>query len=100
MSGVFEQYKQYDVSHYLQSVAFDILRDKGVTRYELGDQVYNGLFYQPSEKERNISLFKRGFGGQIVVKPRSEFFFSADYLRETMQKRIEKYIGSEYKNEI
>jgi len=95
MSGVYEQYKYLDVSHYLQSVAFDILRDKGVTRYELGDQAYNGLFYQPSEKERNISKFKRNFGGEIVIKPKSEYFFDAEYFRDTMQKRINGYINAE-----
>jgi hypothetical protein len=97
MSGTFPEYKQYNVGHYLQSVAFDVLRQKGIKTYELGEQVYNSLTCQPTEKEQNISLFKRNFGGDIVVKPISEYFFDAEYMRQIYSKRIDKYIESEYK---
>lgn len=100
MSCVETEYKQYNVSHYLQSVAFDILRNKGIKTYELGSQDYNNLFIQPTEKERNISLFKRGFGGSVVVNPLSEYFFSQEYMREIYQNRINNYIRSEYEKDI
>jgi len=96
MSAVEPEFRECNVSHFLQSAAFDLLRQKGITRYELGEQVANTLHQQPSEKERNISLFKRGFGGQIVQKPASEYFFDRDYFRETMNRRIENYIRSEF----
>jgi len=96
MSGTFKEYKQCNVGHYLQSAAFDILRQKGIKYYELGEQVYNSLYYCPTEKERNISLFKRGFGGEIVIKPRSEYFFDKDYFKQIMTDRIDKYVESEY----
>jgi hypothetical protein len=96
MGATFEEYKQYNVAHYLQSIAFDILRQKGIKTYELGSQDYNSLFIQPTAKERNISLFKRGFGGDIVINPISEYFFDKDYFKKTMLNRINNYIGAEY----
>jgi len=56
MSCAFDKYRDYCVTHYLQAVAFDILKDKNIHHYELGEQVYNSLFHQPSEKEMNISI--------------------------------------------
>jgi hypothetical protein len=91
MGGIFEQYKQYNVSHYLQSVAFESLRNKGIKTYELGDQVYDSLMYQPSEKERHISEFKRHFGGEIMIKAKSELFFCKNYFEEIMNQRIQAY---------
>jgi hypothetical protein len=91
MSCVFDDYKQYNVSHYLQSKAFEILREKNIHTYEMGEQCYNSFLLQPSEKEMNISKFKRGFGGEIVYKPRSEYFFDAEYMKQTYENRIIKY---------
>jgi hypothetical protein len=54
------------------------------------------LTCQPSDKERNISLFKRNFGGQIVQNPASEYFFDAEYMRQIYAERVNNYIGSRY----
>lgn len=97
MSCVAPEFKRYNVSHYLQSIAFKILAGIGINQYELGDQPYNGLTGQPSQKDRDIASFKRHFGGQIVIKPKSEYFFDPDYFRETMNSRVENYIRSEFK---
>jgi hypothetical protein len=99
MSCVEIEFREYNVSHYLQSVAFDILRQKGVKRYELGNQVYLSLHCQPTAKERNISLFKRGFGGEIVSSPASEFYFDKNYMREVFNDRINNYIKEREKND-
>ena len=96
MSCVEPAFRQYNVSHFLQARAFDILRQKGIKNYELGEQVYNTLHSQPAEKERNISLFKRGFGGQVIRNSVSEYFFDADYCREVMAERVKNYLGAEY----
>lgn len=96
MSAVFPQFKQYNVSHYLQSVAFEMLRQRGIRFYELGEQVYSSLHSQPSDKESNISLFKRGFGGQIIRSPASECFFDEQYFRQVCADRIEQYVRSEF----
>ena len=96
MSCVEPEVRQNDVSHYLQAKAFEILRQKGVKQYELGEQAYNSLYCQPSEKERNISKFKRGFGGEIIRAPVSEYFFDGAYMRQVYEERLKNYLRSEF----
>lgn len=91
MGCTFPEYKKYNVSHFLQSWAFFAFRHFDIKYYEIGEQVFNNLTCHPTEKERNISLFKRGFGGNIVVNPISEYFFNEQYYKETMLNRINKY---------
>ena len=91
MSASPVKYRPYNVTHFLQAKAFEILRKKGVTQYELGDQVYNSLHHQPTEKERSISKFKRSFGGEIVVKPSCEYFLDQQYMIDVYADRIYKY---------
>ena len=89
-------YKCYNVNHFLIWNAIDILKNKGIKYLEMGEIVTNSLCYIPSEKETNISRFKKGFGGEIVINPISEYFFCKKTFEETMKKRIDKYIESEY----
>ena len=96
MSATFPEFKEYNVSHYLQSIAFNILRKKGIMRYELGEQVYNNLNTQSTEKELNISKFKRSFGGNIILNPRSEYFFDKEEFERIYLERIKNYARSEY----
>ncbi|MFW9969280.1 MAG: GNAT family N-acetyltransferase [Candidatus Odinarchaeota archaeon] len=96
MSASYPQFAQLNVGHYLQSVAFELLKNKGIKHYEVGEQVYNGLIYQPTEKELNISKFKRGFGGNIILKPASEYYFDKDLFKETYLNRINNYMEREY----
>lgn len=91
MSAVLKRFRQYNVTHLLQSKAFEILRDKGITHYEMGEQVYNSLHCHPSSKESTISKFKRSFGGEVIVKPSCEYFLSPDYMLDTYAERIHKY---------
>lgn len=99
MSSTYLQYKEYNVCHYLQSMVFKMLKQEGIVYYELGEQVYNSLHNQPTEKEKNISKFKRSFGGHIAINPISEYFFSEEFFKETMNNRINIYIRSEYEND-
>jgi len=93
------EFKDCNITHYLQAKAFDVLRTKGIKYYELGDQPQNSLHYYPTEKEKNIAVFKRGFGGSIVVRPRSEYFFDSEYMKQVYYERINNYLRSEYKND-
>lgn len=95
MSATFEEYKKYNVNHFLLWKAFQILKIRGIDQIDLGEQVYNSLYYQPTEKEVNISRFKKGFGGKVVLKPKSEYFFNKDCFKKTMEERISNYIRSE-----
>jgi len=91
------EFKEYNVGHYLQSKIFELLKKKGIKYYELGEIVYNTLFHQPTEKEYNISRFKKSFGGEVITNPRSEYFFDKLYFKEIMHDRINRYIDNEFK---
>jgi len=99
MSCTPRTYREYNVTHFLQNKAFEILREKGITHYEMGDQVFNSLHYQPTEKERSISKFKRSFGGTIVAKPASEYFLDQNYMIDVFANRIHKYWEKEKEKE-
>ncbi len=96
MSCIEPEYREFNVTHYLQDTAFELLRAKGVKTYELGEQVRNSLISQPTQKELNISHFKRNFGGSIVAQNESEYFFDKEYMEKTFIERIKAYCGAEY----
>lgn len=96
MSCVETEFKEYNVTHYLLSKAFEVLPHKGVKWLELGEQVYPSIICQPTEKERNISKFKRGFGGKIILAPVSEYFFDGEYMRQVYEERLKNYLRSEF----
>lgn len=100
MAATFEEYKQYNVNHFLLWEAFKTLKNRGIEKIDLGEQVFNTLHYQPIEKEFNISKFKKGFGGELIQQPKSEYFFDQEYFKQTMEIRIQKYIENEYRNHI
>ena len=100
MSCVPFPYKQYNVTHFLMNKAFEILREKGITQLEMGEQVLNSLHFQPIEKERSISKFKRGFGGNIIIKPASEYFTSQEYMIDVYANRIHEYWKCENEKNI
>jgi len=100
MSCTPRPYKEYNVTHFLMNKAFEILRDKGIVTYEMGEQAFNSLHQQPTEKERSISRFKRGFGGEIVTKPSSEYFLDQEYMIDVFANRIHKYWECENEKNI
>lgn len=71
------------VGHAMQWAAMQALKQAGVEKYEIGVQ-YPALAPHclPSEKESNIALFKRGFGGETVPLWCAEKFYSREcYVR-------------------
>lgn len=96
MSCLVPKFTHYNVTHFLLWQAFKLLRKKGIKYIELGEQVANSLYSQPTEKEKNISKFKKRFGGQIIISPASEYYFCKEQFKQTMEERISKYIESEY----
>jgi len=85
------------VGHALQWAAMRWMKTHGIVRYEIGIQPYgmqpHSLF---SEKELNISLFKRGFGGTTVTLWVGEKFYSCDYYRAVTRERIEKFASEAF----
>lgn len=95
LSGTLQEHKDKNVSHYLQSIAFEILKEKNVTAYVLGDINTNSLLHSPTEKELNIGFFKAGFG-QIGYRMVSEYFLCKEYAKKTFEKRLENYLEAEF----
>jgi hypothetical protein len=80
------------VGHALQWAAIEWLIAHGVTVYELGIQQFGPLPHDvPDEKERNISRFKRGFGGVTRRAPAYEKWYDAGAFRAEHARRIEAY---------
>jgi hypothetical protein len=80
------------IGHALQWAAIEWLIEHRVTAYELGLQQFAPLLHDvPDEKERNISRFKRGFGGVTRRAPAYEKFYSADAFRAAYDARAEAY---------
>ena len=100
MSCTPRTYKQYNVTHFLMNKVFEILRNKGIEKLEMGEQVFNSLHQNSIEKERAISKFKRSFGGQIIVKPSSEYFLDQNYMIDVFANRIHKYWECEHEKNI
>ncbi len=83
------------VGQALQWAAIEWLIAHGVTTYELGIQRFGPLLHDvPDEKERNISRFKRGFGGVTRRAPAYEKFFAADAFRAAYDARAAAYAAA------
>lgn len=85
------------ISHYLQWEAIKYLKNQGIKFLELGTQDFEDTLYNfPSEKDINISKFKRGFGGFIMPVYKAEKFYSSKFLKKCYEERIEKYISRNF----
>ncbi|MFW2501334.1 GNAT family N-acetyltransferase [Clostridium diolis] len=85
------------ISHYLQWEAIKYLKNQGIKFLELGTQDFEDTLYNfPSEKDINISKFKRGFGGFIMPVYKAEKFYSSKSLKKCYEERIEKYISRNF----
>ena len=53
--------------------------------------ISNQLFYYPDEKQRNIALFKTGFGGDFRMQFRGVKYFSKSLFLQDVKLFAEKY---------
>ncbi len=84
--------KSIPVSHAIQWAAILYMAEKKYKFYELGWQQFGlQLYDMPSQKQINISEFKRGFGGFTVPWLRGEKFYDKNYFLEIYKDRIKKY---------
>jgi hypothetical protein len=98
MACVIPDYKDYNVSHFLQWHTFLRLKNQEVSYYELGEQYFaDDIFSQTSDKMKSISSFKRGFGGEFVLQFSGESFYEKDYFIALLSKRIENYALNRWK---
>jgi len=85
------------VGHALQWAAMRWMKEHGIAHYEIGIQLYGMRPHSmPSEKELNISLFKRGFGGTTVTFWVGEKFYSREYYQAVMRDRVEKFASAAF----
>jgi hypothetical protein len=86
------EFNHLPVGHLLQWRAMQWLKAQNIRHYEIGIQF---CFSQPhsivSEKEWNISFFKRGFGGFTVPAWRAEKFYDEAYCRQVLEQRAAQY---------
>ncbi len=79
-------------SHYIQWKAIEWMKNNDFHYYELGWQEFgNTLSHFPSDKEVNISKFKRGFGGFFVPLFSGEKYYDKNFFLKEYQERINKY---------
>ena len=82
----------------LQWKVIEWLKKEGYILYEIGLQQFGIQLYDfPSEKDRSISFFKRGFGGDIIPLFSGEKWYSESYFRRKMENRIEEYCRTVFK---
>jgi CelD/BcsL family acetyltransferase involved in cellulose biosynthesis len=80
------------VGHALQWAVIEWLVARGVERYELGLQQFGPLLHDvPTDKERSISRFKRGFGGLLRLAPAWEKWYSPAAFRDVFTARCAAY---------
>ncbi len=97
VSAVEKEFDYCSIGHFLQWSVMKYLKDKGVDYYEIGIQQYgNTISDFPSEKDINISEFKRRFGGVTVPLFTGEKFYSKEYFLSCQKSRIDKYVESTF----
>jgi hypothetical protein len=64
-------------NHFLLFSAINYLKEKKVVLFEIGEQVSPSEMYQLSKKEKNLSHFKAGWGGDLkpYMKAQKEFYY-------------------------
>jgi len=80
-------------SHVMQWRVINWLKENGFRIYEIGLQQFGAQLYDsPSEKDKAISFFKRGFGGLTVPVFSGEKFYSREFLSKVLSNRTEKLL--------
>jgi len=83
------EFIQCSVGHLMQQEMLKYMKSQGIEYYEIGHQQYGPTCYDfPTEKEINISIFKRRFGGVDVPLFTAEKFYCPNFFQACMQERI------------
>jgi hypothetical protein len=86
------EHNRFPIGHLIQWRAIQWLKQNGVRLYELGVQHFHTMPHAiVSEKEINISMFKRGFGGVSVPFWRGERFYEREFCENTLSKRTAQF---------
>lgn len=86
--------KGMPIGHAIIWRAIEYLKDHGITDFELGWQQYGSQIHDfPSEKEIEISRFKRGFGGYTLPLFRGTMYYTKTVFASVMGERTERMIA-------
>ncbi len=86
------EFNDLPIGHLLQWRTMQWLQAHAIRHFEIGAQFYGPQAHAVvSDKERNISYFKRGFGGLTVPYWRAEKFYDESYCRRVLRKRADIY---------
>jgi hypothetical protein len=86
------EYGHLPVRHFLEWKAILWMKQQELNFYEIGLQQYGKLIYDfPSEKQINISHFKKGFGGFTAPIFMGEKYYDKKYQQEIWQSRLNKF---------
>ncbi len=82
------------ISHLMHWKIILFLKKMKINFYEIGlRQFNNNLSENPSQKQLNISLFKKGFGGNTITKIAAEKFYDKGYAKKILSERVENFIA-------
>ena len=83
------------IGHMLQWNAINWLKERDFKLYDLGVQHFSHqIFSLPSKKEMSISLFKRGFGGNLLPYHKGEKYYDMDFFYHVFHNRIKTFSGN------
>jgi hypothetical protein len=86
------------LSHLMQWEIIKYLKNNGLNFYDIGLQYFcNQWFRLSSEKDINISKFKKGFGGNTIRVVVSEYYFDRELMRDRFLERMNKNCGFNFK---
>lgn len=85
-------YSEVPIAHFILWESTRWLHNNGMRFFEIGWQFYGPeLHYHTTNKEYQISKFKRGFGGEQMSQIVGEKFYDPDFFEKEYMKKIEKY---------
>ena len=85
------EFEKISIGHLIQWNAIKWMKEKGVIYYEIGFQKFFNELTEPStDKEINISFYKKSFGGFTIPVFRGEKYYDKEYFLGIYKERIEK----------
>ncbi len=88
-------YEDMPIAHFILWEAIKWLKENNFKYFELGWQLYGPMInHKVTDKEYNISKFKRGFGGMPVTQIIAEKYYDKEYFEREYFTRINKYKDS------
>jgi hypothetical protein len=85
------EFEKIGIGHLIQWNAIRWMKERDIIYNEIGVQKFFNELTEPStDKEINISFYKRGFGGFTIPVFRGEKYYDKEYFVEIFKQRMEK----------